>query len=361
MEPALSFKSPFVLTDQEIEERLGETLDSIAVLKQDYGVLKVSGVDDEDGYKAVHSAKMDIVHRRNNIKKNGLASRKDANDFCTSVLRIEKRLNKEIEPIETHLDTQEKIVTDEKARIKAEAEAKEAARIQVRIDHLHAMGCTFNGQNYVLPFAPAGYACPQALMKSCNDEQFEQISKSFYALVEIEHARIEAEKAAKIEEENRIAKIRAEQEAEAKRLTEIKAEQDKKAAEIKAAQDAVEAEKKRIADEQKRVADEKRRKEELEKAKIEAAEKAKRETEARLKREAEQREEELRLAKLAEEKALALRPDKEKANTYFQSLNGYMQKECPLISDRLVQKIIVDFENVIEKAIDDSINKVEAL
>lgn len=354
MENAVTVKSPFVLTDHEIEERLGETLANIGLLKKEYCSLKVSGIDDEQGYKIVHTAKMDMVHRRNNIKKNGLASRKDANDFCASVLRIEKRLNQEISPIEDYLISQEKIVDDEKARIKAEAEAKEAARIQARIDRLFAFGCSFQGVNYFL----LGKEVPQAIVKTCPDEQFDQICGEFKKLVDAENSRVEAEKAAKIEEENRLNKIRAEQEAEAKRLADIRAAQDKQAAEIKAAKDAIEAEKKRIADEEaailKAIADA----EVLENARKEAAEKARIETEERIKREAKEKEEKERKEKIAAEKKAARAPDKEKL-LKFALL--FEVPDNPKMATVEGKEILDVFNQNIEDAITDLRKKVEAL
>ena len=200
----LMVKSPFILTDAEIEERLGLHLADIEELTAKYMKLTVSGVDDTEGYKAVHAARMDVVHYRTGVTKSGLADRKGANDYCKSVIRIEKRLATAIAPIEEYLISQEMIRDDEIARIKAEAEEKEAARIQERVSRLFALGCTFNGQNYFLPYAPKGYTCPNAIIKAANDEQFTAILSEFQKLVAAENQRLDDEKAAKLAEEERI-------------------------------------------------------------------------------------------------------------------------------------------------------------
>ena len=310
IEKAVVVKSPFVLTDQEIEYRLGQTLADIAVLHETYGELKVADVNDAAGYSVVHTAKMDMVHRRNDIKKNGLAERKDANDFCASVLRIEKRLYAAIAPIEDHLSTQEKIVDDEKARIKAELAEKEAARIQIRIDRLTAMGCVFNGMMYKLPYAHDGFSVPQAIVSTCDDTQFELFCGKLQELADVENKRIADEKAAKIEEENRLAKIREEQSVEAKRLADIQSAQDKQAADIKEAQAAIYAEKKLIADAETARLKAIEAADKLEAAKKESAENARIETEAKIKRESEEKAKREAKEKADAEKKAERAPDK---------------------------------------------------
>lgn len=285
---------------------------AIEKLKSDYMAISVKDVNDKEGYDLAHTARMDIKSRRVDVEKKRKKLKEDALEYGRAVDKEAKRITSLLEPIETYLESQEKIVDDEKARIKAEAEAKEAARIQARIDRLFALGCSFNGQNYILPFAPAGYSCPQAIVKTCNDEQFETICGEYQKLVDVEKARIESEKAAKIEEEKRLDKIKEEQAAEAKRLADIQAAQDNQAAEIKAAQDAIEAEKKRIADVEaarlKAIADAQA----LENAKKEAADKARIETEARIKREADEKEKREVREKANAEKKAARAPDKVK-------------------------------------------------
>lgn len=300
---------------------------AIAKLNTEYMALTVKGVNDKDGYAIVSAARKDIKSRRVEVEKTRKKLKEDALEYGRAVDKEAKRITAMLEPIETYLESQEKIVDDEKARLKAEAEAKEAARIQSRIDKLFSFGCSFNGMNYILPFAP--YAVPQAIIKTCPDEQFEQICSEFQKLVTAEQERLEKEKAAKIEEENRLAKVREAQEAEAARLAAIAKEQQEAAAKIQAAQDAIEKEKKRIADAEvarvKAIADAQA----LENAKKEAAEKARIETEQRIKREAEEKIAAEAKAKKEAEKKAARAPDKEKllliANEY-EAVNPVMMK-----------------------------------
>lgn len=334
---------------------------AIEKLKADYMKISVKDVNDKEGYDLAHTARMDIKSRRVDVEKKRKKLKEDALEYGRAVDKEAKRITSLLEPIETYLESQEKIIDDEKARIKAEIEAKEAKRVQVRIDRLFAIGCTFNGINYILPFAPEGYALPPTIAKTCSDEHFEQLFSEIKKLVDAENKRLNEEKAAKAEEEIRLAKIKEEQAVEAKRLADIQAAQDKQAAEIKAAQDAIEAEKKRIADEEtarlKAIADAQA----LETAKKEAAEKARIETEARIKREEAARSEQKRIADLEAARQAELKPDKEKLTTYLNGIIQYLQTNCPAVKDKIIHNIIVETENAIENAIDKAIKKVEVI
>ncbi|MDD5135290.1 MAG: hypothetical protein PHP01_07760 [Phycisphaerae bacterium] len=297
-----------------------------------YLPLKVTGVDDKANYEIVRKARLDVVKHRTAIEKERKKYKEKALKYGRDVDAEAKRLTALLEPVEDHLTEQENIVLHEIERKKREAEEKEAARIQARIDNLFSIGCTFNGQNYLLPFAPAGYTVPSPLAKTCNDEQFEVICGEFQKLVDAENKRIADEKAAKIAEEERLANIKEEQEAESKRLAAIAEKQAEKERKIKEAEEKIEKEKQRLIDEenkrvaaaareQQRIEDEKKRVEELEKAKKEAAEKAIKEAEEKAKRDAEEQAEKERIAKIAAEKKAARLPDKEKLLAWIATFN----------------------------------------
>jgi hypothetical protein len=294
---------------------------AIAKYKAEYMALSVQGATDEEGYKIVKSARMEIVHKRTDVEKKRKELNSDALKYKKAVDDEAKRITALLAPIEDHLIAQEKIIDDEKARIKAEAEAKEAARISDRINRLYVMGCTFNGMNYFLPFAPDGYAVPSPIVKASTYEQFEAICGEFQKLVDTETKRVLAECEAKIAEEERLAKIRADQEAEAKRLEAMAKEQAEAAAKIKAAEEKIEAEKQRLIDEEKarveaadrekqRIIDEENRAIELEKAKVEAALQAVKEA-----------EEKERLAKAAADHLEKIKPDKDKLLAFADAID----------------------------------------
>jgi len=143
-----------------------------------------------------------------------------------------------LEPIETHLIGQEKIVDDEKARIKAAEEAKQAERLQARITQLSLFGAVFNGQTYTA----YGLQIPTAIMTFCTDEEFAAFIGQVQAVKDADDARLKAEEDAKKAEAERMAKVAAEQEAERLRLLTLAKEQEE--AERKRLYDLAEEERK---------------------------------------------------------------------------------------------------------------------
>lgn len=287
----------FNLTEKEIAERLEEPIEAIAILKDQYMALKVNSIDDKEGYSACHEARMDIKKRRVKVEKNGKATRAEATAYAKLVIKVEDTLVDMLKPIEDYLLSQEKIVDDEKDRIRRE----------------------------------------------------------------FEEARLKEEKEAKEAEEARLEKQRIDQENERKRLEVIAEEQRQKEVQIKAEQDAIAREKQRIIDEKQKAENDKLRADQFEKEKALAVEKAKREEADRIQREIEQKAEKERVAKLEEERKDALKPDKEKVIQYINGIMNYMANTCPAIKDKTVYTILVDLEAGIEKNCDASIKKVEVL
>jgi hypothetical protein len=67
-------------------------------------------------------------------------------------------------------------VADLSQLVTTEAEQKERARIEARFERLWSIGMSMAGGMYRLPWNPEGMALPEALIKTCTDEQFESFS-----------------------------------------------------------------------------------------------------------------------------------------------------------------------------------------
>ncbi|MFH2073750.1 MAG: hypothetical protein ABIJ57_00190, partial [Pseudomonadota bacterium] len=341
-------------------------------LESRYMIMKVAGVDDTEGCAMVHKARIDIKGRRVAIVKDGEEMRKDAVAWQKKVLARVNGIVSRCEGMENHLQEQEDIVENEKDRIKAEAEAKEAARIQVRIDTICAFGASFNGQMYVA----CGLQIPAAIVKVCTDEQFDQFIAQIQEKKDAEDASIKAEESARAAESERLAKVSADQETERQRLEEIARKQTEDAARIQAEQEAIEKEKKRlvgaeerqrlaevarlkaIEDEKVRVQQEKIRAAELETARKEAAEKALKDAQEKADREAAEKIEKERLAKSAAEKKAARQPDKVKILLYADAV---MVIDGPDIKSPEAKGIMVEFFHSLAVAIKTLRDKTEAL
>ncbi len=344
-------------------QRFNVTDAAIAKLNTDYMALTVKDANDSPGYEVCKKARIDIKKRRVEVEKTRVQLKAESLEYGRRVDGEAKRITALLAPIEDHLISQEKIVDDEKARLLAESEAKEAARVQARIDRLESMGMGLIAGHYKLPYGAEGVAVPVAILKICKDEQFEQFVAQIQEKKDAEDARLKAEEEDRKAEGERLAKVAAEQEAERLRLAEVARKQAEEAEKIKAEQieiervhlraiaeeerkarikDRLESEErekkeKAIRDEDERVRKEKeeweaikaqeardiaaakqkviddiRHLQDIETAKKVASERAKIETEAKIKREAEEKAAKEAAAKIAAEKKAARAPDKVK-------------------------------------------------
>src|SRR3989337_4027719 len=131
----------------EIEQELKRFDIAEAVISQwskDYMMLTVSGLDDKDGYKAVKEARLTVKGKRVEIEKKRKELKEDSLRFGRAIDTEAKRITALLEPIETHLQTQEDVIDKEKERIKQEAERIAKEQLQNRINILSSYRQGFN-------------------------------------------------------------------------------------------------------------------------------------------------------------------------------------------------------------------------
>lgn len=253
---------------------------AIAKMGEQYLPLKIAGVTDAAGFKAVHDARMTVKSKRVEVEKVRKVLKKDALEYGRKVDAEAKRITGLLEPIESHLKTQEDAYQAERERIRNAAKLKAEAEARAKAEAEAAK-------------LKAEQEAEAARIKAEQD-------------VENERLRIEREK---LEAERR--EIQAKREAEEKKQRE--------------AQEKLDAERRALEAEQKRLADieaERVRKEELEKAKAEAAKRAKREAEERIVREAAEAKAKAIAEENAKKAAEAARPDREKLATVAAVIRG---------------------------------------
>jgi len=310
---------------QEIRNELvkySATDAAIAEMSKNYLALTIKDINDQEEYKLVHSARMDVKSKRVAVKKRGEELREDANIFRNAVIDEVKRITALLSPIEDHLQDEENRIEEEKERVKREAAEKLTAILRERANVLGALGCQYYDEIY----SYGELKVPLSLLKVCTDEQFATFVSAITEAIEKDQA-IKAEEArVRKEKDDLYRKIAEDQERERQRLEKearlLQEEREKHAADLRA-----EADRKIRAEEQAR------RAEELAKAKKEAAEKARIETEERIKKEAADTaarevaaaEEKIRKAEAARiraEKKEARRPDKEKLLKYLDFMDN---------------------------------------
>ena len=320
---------------------------AIAELSTRYMGLTIKDIEDKEGYKKVHEARMDVKGRRVSVQKTGEELRADAVKFQKTVIDEQKRIIGLLAPIEAHLDEEETRIDNEKAAIKAAEEKLLAVKIQERVDRICAYGAIYNGKLYVAH----GILIMPAIIKEANDQDFDALIAQIQAEKDAEDAKNKAAESARKVEEERLKKIAADQEAERQRLAEAAKKQEEEAARIKADQETIEkarqtliedeaARLKAIGDERNRVTFEKVRAAELENVRIQAIEQARIDVEAKIKRQVEEKAAADLRAKIAAEKKEARRPDKAKLKSYINTIFSIPEPEMKTEEGKAVQKRI---------------------
>lgn len=250
---------------------------AIAKLAEQYLPLKINGLEDRDGFKAVHEARMIVKNTRVSVEKKRVELKADALAYGRAVDTEAKRLTELLEPIESHLSAEEDAVVQERERIRRAAEERRRAMIQDRVDKL----------------AACGVVADVGKVAELTPEQWEVAYADALKIKAEREAAAEAQRKADAEAAEKLRQEQAAMAAERAELAKVKAQQDAEAARIA-------AERRKLEEEQAA----KRREAELEQARKEAAERARIETEQRLAREAAEAKA-AEAARIAREKAEA--------------------------------------------------------
>ncbi len=191
----------------------------IAELRVKFMALKINGVDDKEGFDAVHKARMLVKNTRIDVEKTRTEHKAGVLERGRKIDGEAKRVTELMAPIEKYLEDQETAITKERERIKREAEAAQAAKIKQRFDDLQS--CGYTGDRL-------------AAVPAMTDEAFGHLL-----------SKAQAEKAlrdrAAAEERQRQEAREAELAAEKKRLEEVAKQQEAEAAQLRAERERIEA------------------------------------------------------------------------------------------------------------------------
>lgn len=122
----------------------------IAALKKEADELTITGLDDKDGYKAVHDMRMKLVRTRTAIDKVKLALTKPARDFVKKVNAYADEILNKTEPIEKSLKAKQDAIDGEKERLRKQEEERQRQRTQARVHDLLKHKMEFDGTTYRL-------------------------------------------------------------------------------------------------------------------------------------------------------------------------------------------------------------------
>jgi len=263
---------------------------AIAKMEADYMDLVVAGFDDEDGFRAVHDARMVVKGHRVAVEKKRKELKADALAFGKLVDGEAKRITVMLEPIERRLTTEEEKVTKEKERLAAIDAEVERQRVQSRVDELAKYGKQY-------PFSGVQFM---------DDQMFADMLQKAKADFEVEQVRIQKEEADRL--------------AEIQRLADQREEQSRIADEQRVAQEKIDAQLKAIEDAKKAEADRKDREDFEKKAKEDARIAAEKAAADKIVKDALEAKEAEDRKKAEAERAERMKPDKEKLISWIESI-----------------------------------------
>lgn len=242
--------------------------------------LKVTDINDKKALAVLSTVRKQLKAERVDIEKQGKAMRDHLTVVSKNISAKEKELIEIIEPTEKELLSEEKRVEEEKEKLRIAAEQAEKARVQARIDKLAAFGYSID-LNTITTIDDATFAAVVTNAEAEYNKEQERIAEE-KRQQEAEAERLRQEQAAeqeKLRKEREELEALRKKQAEAQRIIDennarVAKELADKAAAMKAEQDRIDAEKKRIEDEKLAAEREAQRQAELQKAREEAAEKA---------------------------------------------------------------------------------------
>lgn len=229
--------------DELIQKELvkyNEIVPKVEELKEMYLPLKISSIEDEEGYKEVATALRIMVGKRTAIED----KRKELKAFSLKVGKAiddkAKEITEMIAPIEQHLKAEKERIDNEKKRIEEEKAAAKKAIVDARSKELMQFGCSFiPTENMYVWVEREGipeeqlHATNLELMDDADYTAFVDVLKAKNAqLVAIMEQREQEAAELKRKQEEEAERLRVEQEQVAKQKAELEAEKERIAKEV---------------------------------------------------------------------------------------------------------------------------------
>ena len=151
----------------------------IAELKEQFKDLKISGVEDKDGYKAVSEAIKIVRTYRTGVEKIRKQIKEDYLKTGRAIDEEAKRLTASLEEIENPLKDKKQEIDDEIQAEKDRQEAEAQAKTDKRVEELEAVGIKFDGRFYSIG---EDISVDIVTIKDFTDEQFAEFKNRVSAV-----------------------------------------------------------------------------------------------------------------------------------------------------------------------------------
>ena len=144
----------------------------IAELKEQFKDLKISGVEDKDGYKAVSEAIKIARTYRTGVEKVRKQIKEDYLKTGRAIDEEAKRLTALLEEIENPLKDKKQEIDDEIQAEKDRKEAEAQAKTDKRVEELEAVGIKFDGRFYSIG---GEISVDVVTIKDLSEEDFQEL------------------------------------------------------------------------------------------------------------------------------------------------------------------------------------------
>ena len=151
----------------------------IAELKEKFKDLKISGVEDKDGYKSVSEAIKIVRTYRTGVEKVRKQIKENYLKTGRAIDEEAKRLTASLEEIENPLKDKKQEIDDEIQAEKDRQEAEAQAKTDKRVEELEAVGIKFDGRFYSIG---EDISVDIVTIKDFTDEQFAEFKNRVSAV-----------------------------------------------------------------------------------------------------------------------------------------------------------------------------------
>ena len=186
---------------------ISEVEQSIAIMRETFLGLTISGPHDKSGYQSVSRARKTVKKARVEVEKARKYLNEDHQAAITRNNTLAKSITSQLEPIESELLAREDWYEAEQARIEREALEAKNLMIRQRVERLNALGVTFDGVCYRL----GDFFIAHEDVASFDEQEFEGEENSLRSVYETVNA-------ARIEQQRQAEALRIEQQRQAEEL-----------------------------------------------------------------------------------------------------------------------------------------------
>jgi len=198
---------------------------AVAELSKEFLPLKITSIDDVEGYTEVSKALRFVVSKRTAVEEKRKELKADSLAYGRAVDARAKEITEMLSPIELHLKSEKDRIDAEKEEIKKREEEAKIAVINERSNKLIRLGGTLLITEYVWKSSinDTEISTPRINLELFTDEEFEEFVGLIVKEKEVEDAQIKAEEEKKLAEQ---AKLAEEQQKLQEERAKFQAEQD---------------------------------------------------------------------------------------------------------------------------------------